>query len=78
MIADLVLDSQTITFALSVGAVVFSVGMFVATTRGLTRRLGDLEKTVHEHGLSLHKLDVDLAKAKLRRNGDSHRRDGDE
>ena len=71
LIAELVLDSQTVAFALSVGAVVFSVGIFVGTTRGLTRRLGDVEKSIHEQGLTMQRLEVDLARnwARVRQNG---------
>ena len=49
----------------------FSVGIFVGTTRGLTRRLGDVEKSIHEQGEKIQRLEVDLARAwaKVRQNG---------
>lgn len=69
------LNAEMVAFAVTVGTIVFSVGIFVGTSRAHAKRIDTLFKIVHEHGEKLEDIRITQAGLKCRREGDKCRND---
>ena len=66
---------QLVMAAVTIGTIVFSVGIFVGTSRSHAKRIDALFKIVHEHGAKLEDMRVAQAGVRCRRNGDKCKND---